>query len=235
MCVCICVECVSAKNWVRRENSQNRKNAKTLWALKSLTPTNETLTNLCVSLFFVLGKRHPTPSAPPACLSHTPFVLGGFQIYFRALCHPLIQYHSQQGPWRRALNRVNTVDKIVRKRNQTKNNKIKLKEICLCSTQLKRGCVCVSVSTKLLQQQQFSISVVSPPAFKFSAVAVIVISVPPPSSICMQISLSLSRFSLCLSLRYAMQALLTASTDNAQKPIANRVYVIAKPLCRLIK
>lgn len=40
--------------------------------------------------------------------------------------------------------------------------------------------------------------------------------------------LSLSRFSLCLSLRYAMQALLTASTDNAQKPIANRVYVIAK-------
>lgn len=85
--------------------------------------------------------------------------------------------------------------------------------------------MCVSVSTKLLQQQQFSISVVSPPAFKFSTVAVIVISVPPSSSICMQISLS--RFSLCLSLRYAMQALLTASTDNAQKPIANRVSAIA--------
>lgn len=93
-------------------------------------------------------------------------------------------------------------------------------------------CVCLSASTKLLQQQQFSISVVSPPAFKFSAVAVIVISVPPSSSICMKISLS--RFSLCLSLRYAMQALLTASTDNAQKPIANRVLSL-KPLCRLIK
>lgn len=207
MCVCVdCVECVSAKNWVRRENSQNRKNAKTLWALKS--DANKWNFNKFVCLaFFVLGKRHPTPSAPPACLSHTPFVLGGFQIYFRALCHPFIQYHSQQGPWRRALNRVNTVDKIVRKRNQTKNNKIKLKEICLCSTQLKRGCVCVSVSTKLLQQQQFSISVVSPPAFKFSAVAVIVISVPPLSSICMQISLSLSLFSLSFSsLRNASSA-----------------------------
>lgn len=44
----------------------------------------------------------------------------------------------------------------------------------------------------------------------------------------MYANFSLSRFSLCLSLRYAMQALLTASTDNAQKPIANRVYVIAK-------
>lgn len=57
----------------------------------------------------------------------------------------------------------------------------------------------------------------------------------PTVVIYMYANFSLSRFSLCLSLRYAMQALLTASTDNAQKPIANRVYVIAKPLCRLIK
>lgn len=71
MCVCVdCVECVSAKNWVRRENSQNRKNAKTLWALKS--DANKWNFNKFVCLaFFVLGKRHPTPSTPPACLPVT--------------------------------------------------------------------------------------------------------------------------------------------------------------------
>lgn len=155
----------------------------------------------------------------PACRARR---LWGFQIYFRALCHPFSIIRSR-GPddarLTESIAAAPLVDEIVQKRNQARQQKEKkrLNGICFRRIQLKRVCMCeceyktrtTTITVFHLCQRRCRLSNL----FEFTIFCCCFYCY---FRLVYMYAKILSRsLSLCVSLCYAMQALLAASASNS--------------------
>lgn len=150
----------------------------------------------------------------PACRVRR---LWGFQIYFRALCHPFSIIRSR-GPDDARLTESTAaallVDEIVQKRNQARQQKKKKTKWNMFSTYTIKTRMYVWVRVQNYNNNNsFPFMSVSLPAFKsiriYNFLLLLLLLFPFSLYVCKILSLS-----LCVSLCYAMQALLTASASN---------------------